>query len=276
MSIKIITEPTIYLVGKQHMVYENLYRFQDDHDAKEWETDAGTASEALPEIAGRLCYMSYSSPRPGGNKKYLGHILEVGHGSVLEHAVFNFIIAGVSRSLTHELVRHRVGFSYSQLSQRYVDESDVAFVVPPAIQEEALEAFKDGGVSRQLAARDAMSVWRLHCERSLGAYQHLVKCLEAQYLHIDDKTARRKAAREAARSVLPNATETKIFVTANARALRHFFELRTNPAADAEIRRLAVAWLRVVQEAAPNLFSDFVIEPCPLGGKMASTPHPKV
>ena len=94
------------------------------------------AGQKLVEVAGRLCYTSYARPRPGGNATYIGHILEVGHGSVLEHAVFNFIITGVSRSFTHELVRHRAGWSYSQLSQRFVDESACAFVEPDAIAED--------------------------------------------------------------------------------------------------------------------------------------------
>src|SRR5262245_18719402 len=74
--------------------------------------------------------MSFARPRPGGNEAYLKHILEVGHGSVLEHAVWNFLVVGVSRSLTHELIRHRVGLSPSQLSQRYVDESVAEYVEP--------------------------------------------------------------------------------------------------------------------------------------------------
>src|SRR5438045_1886755 len=79
------------------------------------------------------CYMSFAKPRPGGNKAYLGHIKEVAHGSVLEHAVWNILITGVSRSLTHELVRHRAGWAYSQLSQRYVDESVAEYVEPGVI-----------------------------------------------------------------------------------------------------------------------------------------------
>ncbi len=90
-----------------------------------------TTSDLLAEIAGRLCYMSYNNPRPGKNKGYLHHILEADHGSVLEHASISFILTGVSRTLTHELVRHRAGMAYSQLSQRFVDESEMSIVVPP-------------------------------------------------------------------------------------------------------------------------------------------------
>src|SRR5438034_11227619 len=80
--------------------------------------------------------MSFAKPRTGGNQAYIGHILEVGHGSVLEHAVWNLIITGVSRSFTHELIRHRAGFGYSQLSQRYVDESEASYVEPDCIADD--------------------------------------------------------------------------------------------------------------------------------------------
>ena len=97
--------------------------------------------ERLAEFAGRLCYMSQRNPAKRTTPEYLLNILKQGHGSVLEHANYSLLLEGVSRSLTHELVRHRAGFAYSQLSQRYVDESEAAFVVPPAIiGDDALEA----------------------------------------------------------------------------------------------------------------------------------------
>ena len=115
-DLRVLREPTVYLLGKQVIADDELERFLADHGVA-WETDTEVAGEYLTEVAGRVCYMSFAKPRPGGNKAYLDHILEVGHGSVLEHAVWNFIFTGVSRTLTHELVRHR-RFGYSQLSQR--------------------------------------------------------------------------------------------------------------------------------------------------------------
>jgi hypothetical protein len=110
-DVRVILEPAVYLVGRQQVDQDVVDRFLADHGVA-WQTDTEVAGEHLAEIAGRLCYMSFARPRPGGNKTYLGHILEVGHGSVLEHAVWNFVFTGVSRSLTHELVRHRSGFGY--------------------------------------------------------------------------------------------------------------------------------------------------------------------
>src|SRR6267378_3533027 len=135
-TITIIRDPRVYLVGRQTVDDEALSAFLSDHEVRRWSTDTEEAGEKLIEVAGRVCYMSFSRPRPGGNKAYIGHLLEVGHGSVLEHAVFNLIIAGVSRSFTHELIRHRAGFGYSQLSQRFVDESESAYVEPDCIADD--------------------------------------------------------------------------------------------------------------------------------------------
>src|SRR6202048_891503 len=100
-----------------------------------------TDGERLAEFAGRLCYMSQHNPASRVTREYLENIKKQGHGRVLEHAKYSLLLEGVSRSLTHELVRHRAGFAYSQLSQRYVDESEASFVVPPAIAgDELLES----------------------------------------------------------------------------------------------------------------------------------------
>jgi thymidylate synthase (FAD) len=132
-SLRILREPTVYLVGRQSVTTEELDRFLGDHAVQTWNTDTDVAGQKLCEVAGRVCYMSFAKPRPGGNHSYLEHILEVGHGSVLEHATWNFIFTGISRAVTHELIRHRAGWAYSQLSQRYVDESIAEYVEPDCI-----------------------------------------------------------------------------------------------------------------------------------------------
>ncbi|HJZ53453.1 MAG TPA: FAD-dependent thymidylate synthase [Gemmataceae bacterium] len=250
-GIRVITEPAVYLIGKQTVDDAELERFLSDHGVS-WESDSEVAAEVLTETAGRLCYLSYAKPRPGGNTAYLHHIKEVGHGSVLEHAVWNFVFTGLSRSLTHELVRHRAGFGYSQLSQRYVDESVAEYVEPDIIA----------------ADSELHAIWLEAVKQSHEAYVKLAEKLNAKLtdpkaaatamLPPDaDRTTRRKAARQAARSVLPNATETKIFVTANARALRHFLEQRGSAYAEPEIRKLAGKLLDILQKESPNLFGDY-------------------
>src|SRR5205085_1598005 len=97
-DLRILREPTVYLMGRQTTSAEEIDRFLADHQVASWQTDTEVAGEYLSEVAGRVCYMSFAKPRPGGNHAYLNHILEVGHGSVLEHAVWNFVFTGISRS----------------------------------------------------------------------------------------------------------------------------------------------------------------------------------
>jgi len=258
--VKIIRDPKVYLVGRQMLDQSELDRLLADHGATQWTTDTEVAAEKLCEVAGRLCYMSFAKPRPGGNSAYIGHLLQVGHGSVLEHAVFNFVIAGVSRSFTHELVRHRAGFGYSQLSQRYVDESTADFVEPDCIADDP----------------KLHATWLEAVEKCHEAYCILVEGLMSKYADLEDKTLRRKMARQAARSILPNATETKIFVTANVRALRHFIELLCSEHAEVEIRKVAGEVLRVLKREAANLFGDYEFVDLPDGTQAARTSFSKV
>ncbi|MDQ1646320.1 MAG: thymidylate synthase, partial [Cryptosporangiaceae bacterium] len=221
-----------------------------------WDTDAD-GGQALAEFAGRACYQSWGKPNPATatNAGYLRHILEVGHLSVLEHGSVTFYLTGISRSLTHELIRHR-HFSYSQLSQRYVPERNAAMVEPEVIASdpELHEKF--------LAAAEA----------SLQAYNELLEGLEKKFADVPNATLRRKQARQAARAVLPNATETRIVVTGNYRAWRHFVAMRASEHADVEIRGLAVACLRELQRVAGNVFADFTIAPLADGTEVASSP----
>jgi len=282
--VNIITEPIVYLAGYQVVDNNVLDRFLVDHDVGGWTTDTEVGAEVLAETAGRLCYMSFAKPRPGGNAAYLHHIKEVGHGSVLEHAVWTFVITGVSRTLTHELVRHRAGWAYSQLSQRYVDESVAEYVVPDII------------------AADPTMMWMWSNAMTLAhaAYVELVEKLNQKLAYTCSQcggpatletmpctcaacggrafhgTELRKTARQAARSVLPNATETKIAVTVNCRAARHFIEQRGSRHADQEIRKLAYKVWQALVAHSPNLFSDYSATPLPDGTHELTTKYPKV
>lgn len=203
-----------------------------------WQPEPGVSDgESLIEAAGRLCYESWTRPNPAtaANEDYIGHILDVGHFSVLEHGVATFLFEGISRSLTHELIRSR-HFSYSQLSQRYVPGEDATFMVPMVVAN-ALD--EDGKRDFEAKARGVRQ-W----------YGDLVKLLAG-----DKKPSKRD--REAARAVLPNMTETKIVVTGNFRAWRQFIAMRATIHADAEICALAVEVLQHLQVHAPNVFGDF-------------------
>lgn len=238
---KILTGPRVYLVGRQSVDDEMMKAFLDD-EGLVFQTDTEVPAEILAESAGRTCYMSFGRGRKS-NQEYLDRIISSHHGSVLEHCVWNFLVTGISRSLTHELIRHRAGWGYSQLSQRYVDEGDAQFVVPPFYRENP----------------ELYNKWLGAIENAHRAYIELVEAAEpyVEQLYPDmPKTDRRKIVRQSARSVLPNSCETKIFITANGRALRHFFEMRGSVHADAEIRELAITMCRIMKEESPNVMSD--------------------
>jgi len=141
-----------------------------------------------------------------------------------------------------------------------VDESESEFVEPDVIAEDpALH-----------------EIWCEAVNASRAAYDRLIVGLQEKYRDMDDKTLRRKLARQAARSVLPNATETKIFVTGNVRALRHFVEMRGSEFADVEIRKLALGLLEIMRREAPSMFGDYTVDTLPDGTRAVRTSHPKV
>jgi thymidylate synthase (FAD) len=225
-----------------------------------WSTDAD-GGPALVEFAGRACYQSWSKPNPrtATNAGYLRHIIDVGHFSVLEHATVSFYITGVSRSCTHELIRHR-HFSYSQLSQRYVPEHDSQVVLPPGMEDD----------------QELQEIFTAAADASRTTYAELLARLEAKFKGDEpgDRLGaiRRKQARQAARAVLPNATETRIVVTGNYRAWRHFIAMRASEQADVEIRRLAIACLRQLVDVTPQVFADFEIATLADGTEVATSP----
>ena len=184
--------------------------------------------EKTVAAAARLCY----SPRgaveimddftPEKVDKFLARLTQMGHFSPTEHVRFTFAIEGISRALSHQLVRHRIA-SYSQKSQRYVKESNFTYIAPPSIREnpEALQAYE--GAMEQIRA----------------AYRQLVQLVP----------------KEDARYVLPNACETKLVATFNCRSLHNFFTLRCCERAQWEIRELAEKMLAEVRKVAPRLFA---------------------
>jgi thymidylate synthase (FAD) len=223
--------------------------------------DPGTPIEQLSEYAGRICYMSQANPANRTTAQYLAHILEAQHGSVLEHGMFSYLLEGVSRSLTHELIRHRVGTAVSQLSQRFVDESETAFVCPPEIAREP-----------RIEAR-----WLSACEHALTEYKALCANLDEQHSGSDvPKTLRRKRVREAARAVLPNCVETKLVWSCNLRELRHILLLRGSIHADLEFQELAKALLAVTRPLAPGALADLAWSPAQGITSNMSPPPPSV
>ena len=266
--MKYTTQPKVYLVTRPSVDWTQVAAFLEDEGVPpipESIRAENDESAAIIEISARLCYMSYGRGRRDITD-FINNLLSSKDGSVFEHVNYGFVFTGVSRSLTHELVRHRAGFAYSQRSQRYVDETDASYVIPPALVGES-----DGSAEAKSALESAL-------ESASSSYAELVAALEKGLPRerFASRTDRRKAIRQAARAVLPNATETKIFVTANVRAWRHFIEMRAASFADWEIRDLAIAVLEVLQEEAPLLFGDFEIESLPDGTRVAIPAYSKV
>tara|TARA_R100001086_G_scaffold249819_2_gene191138 strand:+ start:1279 stop:2124 length:846 start_codon:yes stop_codon:yes gene_type:complete len=263
MNERLVTEPGVHLVGMSKVDPEGFAGWLQGADlvevAENNDTPLGkiteavaddkfTATELIPELAGRFCYRSWEKGRD--SESYIENILEAGHGSILEHVHFNFAIDGVSRALTHELVRHRQGVGISQESQRFVDAESTRFVVPPILL--AL-----WGTTDCAEAEDWMADKQRCVEAYLTQQEYIRMGLEAKGVK---GFKARKMANEAARAELPNAAETRIFWTVNVRSLRHILAVRGAGAADMEIRRLALALLRAVHDATPILFKDFSID----------------
>jgi thymidylate synthase (FAD) len=240
--IRIITSPTVAVIGRTMFDTASLQPYLDAIGAAAWDSDSPKGGEVVVEVAGRVCYRSFANPRPGGNSAYLAHILESGHGSVLEHASWTLLLTGISRNLTHEFVRHRAGFAYSMRSQRYCDDSEVGFVVPPAIKPNTVEWL----------------AWHSRCDEAAMSYSHIV-WRQMRIRGTSNDTSARKRAREAARSVLPGCTATELVVTGNGRSWRHWLEMRGSLHAEAEIRRLALAVLPILKREAPNIFADMEV-----------------
>ena len=260
--------PKVYLVTRPSVDWEQVAVFLD-HEGVPGIPDSIRAgddeSAAIIEISARLCYMSYGKGRRDITA-FINNLLSSKDGSVFEHVNYGFVFTGVSRSLTHELVRHRAGFAYSQRSQRYVDETDGGFVVPPALVRELGDS------------EEAVSILKKALETASSSYAELVAALDKSMPKewFESNRDRRKAVRQAARAVLPNATETKIFVTGNVRSWRHFIEMRGAAFADWEIRELAIEVLRLLQKEAWLLFGDFTIDRLPDGTEVAAPEYSKV
>lgn len=241
--------PQVYLIARPQIDFEEVARFLADRKVSWLRSKDASSAEEIVEIAGRICYMSFNADTKKisyPNSTYICNLIDKGHESVLEHATWSFIIDRVSRAFTHQLVRHRIGFSYSQLSQQYHDESEGDFVQPIGLAE-----------FPELAER-----WRAAVERTRGEYRDLLSLL-SEKMSSSTQSASSTAfetqrwLRSAARSLLPNATETTVAITANARALRNFFHLRGAILGDPEMRQVTLALYRSAAMDAPTLFADF-------------------
>jgi thymidylate synthase (FAD) len=249
-GVAMIARPQVELEGLRGF----LSGFGDDLGFAGYLDDptALTPGAQLSKTAGQTCYASFGPKRTTNDRaeRYFANLSSSGHGSVYEHASFSFLCYGISRSTTHEVVRHRAGTAYSQLSQRYVSGKVLRFVERPEYQEvPALHARFCERIDR---------AWREYHEVAdeLAALQsegHPKLSAEA-------KTDLRKRLQQTARSVLPNETETILVMSANVRAWRHVIEMRTDVHAESEIRDLFFRIFACLRRAEPLLFDDYIVE----------------
>src|SRR5438270_5510640 len=241
-------KPRIFLLSRPQFDINALLSFLTQEESEWHRTPGAKPSEELVEVAGRICYMSFGKKQsPRSNREYIFNLIASGHESVLEHVSWTFLLAGVSRAFTHQLVRHRVGLAFSQLSQQYHEETEALLVEPEYIQD----------------SPEAARIWRETMNTVQHSYRAILECLTKESmapLNGLNKKELKRAIYSAARSVLPNATETKIIITANARALRHIFKVRGSIPGDLEMRQVMAGLLHLVQVEAPALFSDFQLE----------------
>jgi thymidylate synthase (FAD) len=226
-----------------------MFDFTSDIGHTDWMYD-GTGpdnGDTLAEAAGRLCYKSWAPYEEGdtslnsnvtkvrhGNKKYIKNILSSGHGSVLEHVNFTFLLVGVSRVLTHELVRHRAGCAFSQESLRFCRLDNLTLIAPGCDEPDANKLME----STAQVIRDTITK------------------LNAMLLESEDDFAVKKQLTSYIRRIAPLGLSTNIMFTANARALRHIIAQRTSPHAEIEIRQVFAEVADIAARECPNIFQD--------------------
>lgn len=231
---------SVHLIGATHASWFGLQRYLDSMGVN-FISDGPSDVEQIIEMAGRICYLSFEKTRPAiegmtRNETYIRHLMSVGHESVFEHVTFNFIFSGIDRAVSHELVRHRVGTAFSQLSSRYVDQfghGGLGLMVRPELNE---------------GETALVSSYYSICK---SLYERISVLLKARGIE-------GKKAREIAATLLPNGAETQMMFSVNLRELRHIFRLRCGPMANASIRRLFMEVYRQFVLVWPVLVCDFI------------------
>ena len=255
-----LVEPKVFLIGETRMVEdgESLAEYLEHIGVPEWTSDGPTDLEQLLEVDGRVCYRSF---KPGlnpnvtkvreHNDEYLGNVIAVKHGSVLEHGVVNFIFADVSRVFTHELVRHRAGTAISQESLRFVRLTDISMWIPSVLQEPPKGRTKKEHEAFLARARESV------------VSQEVFQKYAAEYYGLDNDGVPfhfKKVVTSALRRFAPDGLATTVAWSANIRAIRHVIEMRTEPSAEEEIRLVFGKVGDIVAKRYPNLFADYTVE----------------
>jgi len=269
-----LTHPGVVMLARPEVVTEGMRGFLEGFDPDlgfpgylDDPTELTPAAELL-KTAGQVCYASFGPKRTYNEKaeRYFANLSSSGHGSVYEHATFTFLCYGISRSNTHEVIRHRAGTAYSQLSQRFVSGKVLRFVERP-------EYTDIPSLHKRFEERID------HLAREYAEVTDELLALQTQgnpKLSAQARTDMRKRVQQAARSVLPNEAETVIVMSANVRAWRHVIEMRTDAHAESEIRELFFRIFLCLRRAEPILFGDYEVAANPDGTYGAVTDWRKV
>ncbi len=291
--MRILRTPKVYLIARPQIVEEGFQSFLEDQKLA-WPTPVEDVKdcERLVEICGRCCYMSFGAKAGSKtNFRYIQNLLgrntdgswKTGpaHGSVVEHPCWTFLIVGAGRGFSHEQVRHRTGWAYSQLSTRYCDFEreeeegtwEPGFCIPTLGQLADQTASK---FEEKLKISQQAYVELLHLiEADLKQSPEFIKSLE-RYDDREKSRMLRKAARGAARDILPIATEAIMTMSANARALWNCIVLRGNEHAEAVIREVYVQIARIMEKEMPALFYGIKYEKCWDGTDVVTMPRDKL
>lgn len=261
-----LAEPGVAVVARPQVHLDNLAPFLrsfEDPEFVDYTRDPVQLEPGatLAKFAGQLCYLSLGEKRTRNidGARYFDNIRVQGHGSILEHASYSLLLYGIGRDVTHEIVRHRAGFGFSQVSQRYVGPERLRFVRGPEYAQDAdLRALFEAGI-----------------DASAATYRERIEALREK-LPKGKGTANRKRLQQAARRCLPNEAEAPILVTGNARAWRHAIAARANPHADAPIREAFFRAFLLLCDLEPLLFGDFSIEQLEDGSRGVTSSTPKV
>lgn len=236
-------KPEVFLIAETKLTSDQ-FKFLNHIGANNWHTNAPSDAERLTEIAGKTCYMSFNTKlnknltkvRENKNRDYIQKgLIAVGHGSVLEHSSVTFAICDVSRIFTHELVRHRAGCAYSQVSGRYVRTDQIEAYKPKHLTDEENHMLSEALLSIEI----------------------MYKTLESKvFKRIGNDFDTKKKVTSALRRILPNGQGNHIIFTANHRALRHIIQMRTSEHAEEEIKEVFEEILLILKSRYPNIYED--------------------
>lgn len=257
--MRFILKPSVYLISRPNIDRGEIEKFLADNGFDpRFAWDHTRPAEQLSATASRTCYQSFDNGRPPDD--HIKHLVSIGHGSVFAHANFSVLAAGISRSLTHELIRHHVGTGVSQLSQRFVTgDSHLNFVVPPLLAAEwANPEYRSDTLD-----------YVVECRKTVESYRRWLAFWK-------DKGVPHKKAAETARSKLTNDVETRCVFTGNVRAWRNIWEQRCTSDADAEIRRFACATYNLISPHIPTICADYIKVQYLDGTFILHTEHKKI